>query len=264
MPLTEPQVLACRLLVHRYLTLARTVFIPGREGQINANRELNGRLPLRFVHQRLVKLVLQLVAAWGRLVRGHLAIMLHDVHVEFQSDRLLLRRWDPDDDADVAAAFDIYRRDEVARWLGSKPQPWASLEVARLRLERWRNKAEERPGYGRWAITLGGFSTPMGSILLSHLPANAGYDELTNDVEIGWHLHPDHWGNGYATEAAQRVLEHAWQLEISEVNAVAYAGNDPSTAVMRRLGMERQGMTSRWYGVEMEWWLIGAPLPSAA
>ena len=188
--------------------------------------------------------------------------MLHHGVVEFRSNRLILRRWDPNDDEDVEAAFDIYRRDEVARWLGSKPQPWPSLEFARLRLERWHNIAEEQPNLGLWAIALDRLSSPIGTVLLGRLPDSN--DELTEDVEVGWHLHPDHWGNGYATEAAQTILEHAWELEIDEVNAVAYPANDRSTAVMQRLGMERQGLTSRWYGVEMEWWLLGAPLPPAA
>ena len=70
-----------------------------------------------------------------------------------------------------------------------------------------------------------------------HLPDSEG--TLTEDVEIGWHLHPDHWGNGYATEAATRLLRHADEtLGITEINALAYPGNDASIAVMRRLGMQ--------------------------
>ena len=37
---------------------------------------------------------------------------------------------------------------------------------------------------------------------------------------MGWHLHPDHWGRGFAAEAAGRLIEHAWSLEIDEVNAL--------------------------------------------
>ena len=186
----------------------------------------------------------------------------HDGRVNLRSDRLLLRMWDPTDDDDVAAAFDIYRRDEVSRWLGANPAPWESLEQTRERLDQWLGVSFESPGFGLWAITLGRNQPPIGTILLDHLPDAQGED--TEDVEVGWHLHPDAWGNGYATEAAQKILEHAWEIDVTEVNALAYPGNDRSVAVMERLGMERQGTTSKWYGVELEWWLVGAPLPSAA
>ncbi|HVQ18639.1 MAG TPA: GNAT family N-acetyltransferase [Actinomycetes bacterium] len=182
--------------------------------------------------------------------------------MEFTTDRLTLRPWDPDDPTDVAAALEIYRREEVARWLGATPEPWQSLEQAHERLQRWRKVVEEHPGLGLWAINLERRSPPIGTALLVRLPDGDG--ELTDDIEIGWHLHPDSWGQGYATEAAGRLLEHAWTLELPEVNAVAFPDNLASLAVMRRLGMERQGCTDRWYGVAFEWWLLGAPLPPAA
>jgi RimJ/RimL family protein N-acetyltransferase len=182
--------------------------------------------------------------------------------VELRTDRLILRPWDPDDASDVEAAYDIYRREEVARWLGSRPQPWESPEQTRTRLERWRDVSATEPGLGLWAITLNRHDPPVGTALLVRLPDGEG--QLTDDIEIGWHLHPDHWGNGYATEAAQRLLDLAWEQELPEVNAVAYPGNDPSVAVMRRLGMEFQGSVDRWYGVMLDWWLLAAPLPPAA
>jgi len=182
--------------------------------------------------------------------------------VELRTDRLLLRLWDPDDPGDVEAAFDIYRRDEVARWLGAHPQPWESREQARTRLERWQRTSAERPGRGLWAITVNKHDPPVGTALLVQLPDADG--EPTNDIEIGWHLHPDHWGHGYATEAAQRLLDLAWEQHVPEVNAVAHPGNDASIAVMRRLGMENQGLIDRWYGTTLEWWLLAAPLPPAA
>lgn len=184
------------------------------------------------------------------------------MRVDLRSDRLILRPWSPDDQSDVEAAFDIYRRDEVARWLGAEPKPWESLQQARQRLERWRAVGEDQEGLGLWAITLNRHDPPVGTALLVQLPDGEG--ELTDDIEIGWHLHPDCWGRGFATEAAQCLLHHAWDLEIPEVNAVAYPGNDRSVAVIERLGMEHQGNTDRWYGVTLDWWLLEAPLPPAA
>jgi RimJ/RimL family protein N-acetyltransferase len=171
----------------------------------------------------------------------------------FHTERLTLRPWDPDDPSDVATAFDIYRRDEVARWLGANPAPWTDEQMAHEKLLRWQSWMDEEPGYGLWAIVPDGLASPVGTALLAHLPDGEGED--TEDVEVGWHLHPDHWGHGYATEAAQRLMEHARDdLGLSAINALAYPGNDRSLAVMRRLGMVPRGETDRWYGVQLLWW----------
>ena len=175
--------------------------------------------------------------------------------------RLTLRPWDPATEDDVAAAYDIYRRDDVARWLGATPAPWPSLDAARQRLQRWATVGDEHPGYGLWAVVPSTLGQPVGTVLLVNLPDADGV--LTTDVEVGWHFHPDHWGRGYATEAAGRLVEHGFEdLGLDVVNAVAYAGNDPSFAVMRRLGMTPRGETNRWYGTTMQWWSIDRPRPT--
>ena len=100
----------------------------------------------------------------------------------------------------------------------------------------------------------------MGTVLLVPLPGADGAP--TDDIEIGWHFHPDHWGNGYATEAARAVLAHAVDdLELPVVNAVAYEGNTASFSVMRRLGMSYRGTSDRWYGTTFEWWAVERPSP---
>jgi RimJ/RimL family protein N-acetyltransferase len=173
------------------------------------------------------------------------------------TDRLVLRPWRPDGDADVAAAYDLYRREEVVRFLGATPQVDASPEVTRDRLVRYVQRSVEEPdGLGVLAIEADGRA--IGTALLTRLPDGDGVQ--TDDVEVGWHLHPDHWGHGYATEAARALLEHGFAtLGLAEIHAVAYADNHPSLAVMQRIGMTRQGSTDRWYGVTMDWWRAARP-----
>jgi RimJ/RimL family protein N-acetyltransferase len=73
------------------------------------------------------------------------------------------------------------------------------------------------------------------------------------EYEVGWHFHPDSWGQGLATESARGALQWARQtLGLTEVFAVVYAGNDPSMAVCRRLGMEHLGPTKKYYDTELE------------
>jgi RimJ/RimL family protein N-acetyltransferase len=173
--------------------------------------------------------------------------------VEFRTDRLTVREWRPDEDLDVA--YDIYRRPEVTRWLGGGGQPWPDLEATRSRLERWAGVGIERPGYGLWAVVPHDVGHPVGTVLLVHLADSEG--ELTQDIEVGWHFHPDHWGRGYATESAAAVLRHAFdELGLAVVNAIAFPENAPSLAVMRRLGMTHRGETSQWYGATFDWWTV--------
>jgi len=177
-----------------------------------------------------------------------------------RTDRLTLRQWEPDDDADVAAAFDMYRRTSVVKWLSRPAKPWASESATRDRLRRWVGIGVERPGFGLWAVVPDVVGRPVGTLLLVPLPDAGGAP--TEDIEIGWHFHPDHWGNGYATEAAHTVLDHAFDdLELPIVNAVAFEGNEPSFAVMRRLGMSYRGSTDRWYDTSFEWWAADRVAP---
>jgi RimJ/RimL family protein N-acetyltransferase len=74
----------------------------------------------------------------------------------------------------------------------------------------------------------------------------AGLDPMDpplRGIEIGWRLARTAWGFGYATEAARAILGYAFgELGLSEVYAIAAAGNERSLAVMRRLGMEPAGI----------------------
>jgi RimJ/RimL family protein N-acetyltransferase len=179
--------------------------------------------------------------------------------VEFRTQRLTIRPWRADDDPEVRRGFDIYRRMEVARWLGGTPDPWPDLTEAKRRLGRWSDYEGEHPGYGLWAVVPDDATPrlPAGTVLL--MPLHDADERPTGHVEIGWHFHPDSWGHGYATEASQRVLEHAWTLGLDRVEAIALADNEASLAVMRRLGMTYAGTTDRWYGTTFEWYRIDRP-----
>jgi RimJ/RimL family protein N-acetyltransferase len=59
-------------------------------------------------------------------------------------------------------------------------------------------------------------------------------------VEVGWRLHPDHWGSGYATEAAAASLDYGFTKGgLTEIVAFTAAVNVRSQAVMERIGMVR-------------------------
>lgn len=162
------------------------------------------------------------------------------------TERLRLRAW-THSPADVARLTDLYGRPEVTRWLGGTP----SVSPEEL-VTRWSAVHERDARFGCWAIELAD-GTVAGTVLLKPLPGGVG------EVEVGWHLHPDSWGHGYATEAARAVIARAFGAGLPEVYAVVRPGNEPSLAVCRRLGMAPLGRMRRWYDVDLEAFRLMAP-----
>ena len=165
----------------------------------------------------------------------------------FETQRLRVRPW-THNDADLERIWDTYRRWEVARWLGATPRALASRDEAAVLVDRWASRAD-RP-LGVWAIEVRAKARVAGTVLLVRLPDS-------DLVEVGWHLHPDSWGCGYATEAGRGAIGHGLAHGVPEIYAVVKPDNAPSLAVCRRLGMRALGRTDRWYGTELEAFVIG-------
>ncbi len=160
-----------------------------------------------------------------------------------ETERTRLRPWR----ADEADRFlDTYSRWEVARWLGATPTLLRSREEAVTRIERWAERTTRTPLRGLWAVERKDDGRVAGTVLLVPLP------DADGEVEVGWHLHPDSWGHGFATEPARALLEAAFTEGLAEALAVVRPGNAGSLAVCARLGMTHHGLTTRYYGSELE------------
>jgi len=60
-------------------------------------------------------------------------------------------------------------------------------------------------------------------------------------AELGWTLHPDHWGHGYAKEAVSALIGTCFtHLGVRRVTAACFADNTASWQLMERLGMRRE------------------------
>nr|WP_239521662.1 GNAT family N-acetyltransferase [Geodermatophilus sabuli] len=162
--------------------------------------------------------------------------------------RLRLRPWTTRRD-DLSRLTDLYGRDEVTRWLGGPPSVTPVELVA-----RWAGVCAGEGPFGVWAVEVAGVATVAGTVLLKPLPGGVG------EVEVGWHLHPDCWGRGYATEAARAVIDRGFAAGLPEVYAVVRPGNVASAAVCTRLGMQPLGRMRRWYDVELDAFRLMAPV----
>lgn len=99
-------------------------------------------------------------------------------------------------------------------------------------------KSFAKHGFGLWALEIPGVAEFAGFVGLSVPGFEAAF---TPCVEIGWRLGAEHWGHGYATEAARAVLIHGFgTLGLKEIVSFTATQNLRSQAVMRRIGMERR------------------------
>jgi RimJ/RimL family protein N-acetyltransferase len=140
------------------------------------------------------------------------------------TSRLILRTFRRDDLPLYAA---LNADPEVARFLGGPITSEESNGIA-----EWAQDLFEREGIGLLAVERREDGAFLGMCGLHHFHA------YPDDVEVGWRLAREHWGNGYATEAAVAWVDHGFTvMGLPRVISIAEPENVRSLAVMRRLGM---------------------------
>jgi RimJ/RimL family protein N-acetyltransferase len=148
--------------------------------------------------------------------------------------------------------FDTVRTDRLVmrRWLDSDREPFATLNadpqtmvffpqtLDREASDRLVDLIEERfdqQGYGLWALEIAGTGEFIGFTGLNPMPDGV---PGAGGVEVGWRLDRHAWHHGYATEAGRAALGVAFDgVGLAEIWSITAILNDPSQAVMRRLGL---------------------------
>jgi len=144
-----------------------------------------------------------------------------------RTDRLVLRRWRPAD------------KEPFAR-MNANPIVMEHFPSAldRAQSDAFADRIEagfDERGYGLWAVEIPGEAEFIGfvGLALHDFPAH-----FTPAVEIGWRLARDHWGKGFATEAARTAIADGFErVGLSEIVSFTAVVNIRSVAVMQRLGM---------------------------
>ncbi|WP_112262158.1 GNAT family N-acetyltransferase [Lentzea terrae] len=160
------------------------------------------------------------------------------------TERLTLRPWQVDD---AQAALDVYGHAEVTRWLSPDMDRVPDLAAMRLLLQQWSAEGARFPApAGRWAVQRNSDDRVVGGAVLLPLPPG------NEDLEIGWQLRPDAWGNGYATETTYALARWAFSQNVHEIFAVVRPGNVRAAATVRNNGMHWVGETTKYFGVELQ------------
>ena len=137
-------------------------------------------------------------------------------------------------------------------WREQDLAPFAALNADRRVMEffpKLLNRAESdalasrvrdhfaQHGFGLWVVEVPGVADFIGFVGLS-LPGFTA--SFTPCFEVGWRLAHEHWGHGYATEAARAALAHGFnELTLDEIVSFTATFNWRSRRVMERLGMKR-------------------------
>ena len=145
-----------------------------------------------------------------------------------RTERLVLR---PFSDADRAPFAELNAHPEVAEPLGGAvTRAQSDVMIDHINAEL------AREGWGFWAVEPLERPGLVGMVGLHRVRAELPFAPA---VEVGWRLHPDVWGRGYATEAAAASLRVGFDSGIDEIVAFTTTVNTRSQGVMDRLGMVR-------------------------
>ena len=149
-----------------------------------------------------------------------------------ETERLLLR---PPEEADIPSTVVLLGDYDVAKNLAGVPHPFT-----RAHAEEFLKKSTESRASGtayRFSIVRKAGAIHVGSI---------GLALKDGQFELGYWLGRPYWGQGYATEAAKRVVGFAFHdLKATSVWAGRFHDNPASGRVLAKLGAVPNGVEPR-------------------
>ena len=178
---------------------------------------------------------------------------------ELATERLALRPFQPKDRPWLAA---LMRDPAVFFW---ERQPVCDAAIDRV-LDATRRLQPRGMGWFA-AFRRSDRADFVGTVALK--PAAGSACDAADDAEISWHLLPRFWGQGFATEGACAVLDHAMHIVRPE-RVVAYAlpDNIRSLRVIRRVGLpyiadrHHAGRPHAFFALSRKAYLTAAPASS--
>ena len=139
---------------------------------------------------------------------------------EIQTERLILRRMKKTDYHDM---YEYASNPDVTKYLTWEIHPNAAYTLRYLAYVATRYRAGE---FFDWAVVLRENNKMIGTCGFTRI------DEENSILEIGYVINPKFWGMGIATEAAERIIEFAFEeLNINRIEAKFMFGNESSVKI---------------------------------
>jgi ribosomal-protein-alanine N-acetyltransferase len=160
--------------------------------------------------------------------------------VSFETDRLTVRNFRPDDWQQLQELAVAYRASDAAQY----EEPWPT-------------STEEVKGMAGWfaggddylAVCLKDTGTLIGLVAINRR------DDAEGQVHnLGYVFHPGHHGQGYATEACRAAMAYLFdELAIDRILTGTHPENEPSVRLLERLGLSQ--VTRGEYAMSREGWM---------
>jgi ribosomal-protein-alanine N-acetyltransferase len=150
--------------------------------------------------------------------------------------------------SDAEAMFKMDNNPNVHTFLGKKPTQTMEETtdyIGEIRNQYIKNKI------GRFAVILTETNEFIGWAGLKFVtePEN----ELVNFYDIGYRLQEEHWGNGYAQEAAKAWLDYGFfKLKKGTIYASAHVENRTSRRILENIGMQLKS-EYMWENIPCVW-----------
>ncbi len=169
--------------------------------------------------------------------------------LELHTERLLLT---PFALTDLDLALEMWTDPEVAKYVGGV------MTEAEIRQQMSDvTKRGGNGGIGIWCIADRRTGEKLGDSFLLPLPIDEEDTDFSlvvmgqmpdAEIEIGFFFKPSAWGQGYATEVCERLLQFAFQeVSLNEVVSSVDEDNVASKKVLEKCGLLDRGRT-RCYG----------------
>jgi [ribosomal protein S5]-alanine N-acetyltransferase len=164
--------------------------------------------------------------------------------MELHTDRLILREFVSADWPEVLA----YQRDprylRYSDWTDRTPD--SVQRFVQMFLDQ---QAEQPRRKFQLAVTLKAGGRLIGNCGIRQTAAGA------HEADIGYELAPDHWGRGYATEAAHAIVQFGFaELKVHRIWAWCIADNTASARLLERLGLKPEGRLREKEYFKGRWW----------
>ncbi|MGG2093587.1 GNAT family N-acetyltransferase [Bacillus sp. S13(2024)] len=148
-----------------------------------------------------------------------------------ETERLILRELIEDD---AQGILNCFSNEDVLRYYGQNPL--TDIEQVKNIIRNFSNNYKEKRGI-KWGIERKETEGIIGTI---------GFHDWSSEhkrAEIAYALLPEHWGNGYATEAVLKVISYGFnELELTRIGAVVFTENKASNVLLTKLGFQNEGV----------------------
>ncbi len=149
-----------------------------------------------------------------------------------RTERLILRPWREED---LEPFAEMNADPEVMRHFPKTLTRDESAGLADHAAELFR-----RHGFGPWAMEIPGVASFIGFTGLAVPDFSAPFMPC---VEVAWRVAREHWGRGYATEAARAAVEFGFEsCGLNEIVSFTVVDNRASRRVMEKIGMTHDPM----------------------